>query len=399
MRCPSTSFGGVRTPTGVPTREGAARQGASRTPGTAWPSTVNDSMVAVPCMASTRADGPPKLILSTRQPCRHAGSRAVAVERPSRYGPTSTSRAAPWSSRIASDSPSRRKSPRTRLSTAIVSREPFRTTGGPCGPSSRATCAADCPGVHWDGQDATRASRDVSTTTRGIRVTPASSTFGVLTPAAISQRPCGSISWVSPTARDSESLVGNDRGAPTCVAAALARQVEAASDTPTVKTATVSAAVTGRITSVPSRRRRTVRDATYDESDRRLDDQRSHRSATARTSSPHSSPIATARSIGRARSVASGACGWLRLAATTRAATAAATSTSRTITRARPARVGRRTPAIWTLSGSLTASRTTRAATSAVTSTTATTARPLASTNGTGSPGTNHCRASARAAR
>ena len=57
--------------------------------------------------------------------------------------------------------------------------------------------------------------------------------------------------------------------------------------------------------------------------------------------------------------------GWLRLQAVTRAATAAAIRTSRTITTARPARVGRRSPAIWALSGSFTESRTTRAATSA----------------------------------
>ena len=41
---------------------------ASSTPRTGLPSTVNDSIVAVPCIASTSADGPPKLIFSTWQP-------------------------------------------------------------------------------------------------------------------------------------------------------------------------------------------------------------------------------------------------------------------------------------------------------------------------------------------
>ena len=68
----------------MPTWEAAARHGASSAPGTCWPSTVNDSMVAVPCMASTSADGPPKLIVWSRQPCSQAGSRAVAVELPRR---------------------------------------------------------------------------------------------------------------------------------------------------------------------------------------------------------------------------------------------------------------------------------------------------------------------------
>jgi len=187
--------------------------------------------------------------------------------------------------------------------------------------------------------------------------------------------------------------------APPEMAAVLDRQSEAASETPTANTATVSAAVTGRITIVPSRRRRTVRAATYDESARRRADQRTQRPETASTSSPTSSPAATASRIGRARSVASGFCGLLRLAAVTSAAAARAIRARRMTTTARPALAGRRTPAICALSGSLTASRTTTAATIAVTTTTPTTARALARMNGTGRSGTSHRRASSRAPR
>ena len=255
----------------------------------------------------------------------------------------------------------------------MVSREPCSTTDGRCGPSTVGDLGRGQP-----GGPAARARRrpgpGVGCRRRraASASTEASSALGVLTPAAISQRPSGSSSWVSPTARDSESLVENDSGAPTSVAAALARQVDAASETPTVKTATVRAAVTGRITSVPSRRRRTVREATYDDSARRRADHRTHTlgrppARAGRTAARPRRPAASA-GPGRWRRGPAGGCG---SAAMTRAATAAATRASRTITRARLARVGRRTPAIWALSGSLTASRTTSAATSPVTSTTA----------------------------
>ncbi len=183
------------------------------------------------------------------------------------------------------------------------------------------------------------------------------------------------------------------------MAAVLDRQSDAASETPTANTATVSAAVTGRITIVPSRRLRTVRAATYDESARRRADQRTQTPETASTSNPTSRPAATASRIGRARSVASGFCGLLRLAAVTNAAAARAIRARRMTTTARPALVGRRTPAICALSGSLTASRTTTAATIAVTTTTPTTARALARMNGTGRCGTSHRWASSRAPR
>src|SRR5262249_18710473 len=93
--------------------------------------------------------------------------------------------------------------------------------GGRRGPISRATSAALRPGVHCVGQEATRASRGESTTTRGNGSLVTSSAFGKSSAAAISHRPWGSISWVSPTARGRVRLVEYDRGAPTSVAAAL----------------------------------------------------------------------------------------------------------------------------------------------------------------------------------
>ncbi len=81
---PSLSRGGRSTAVCEPTWDAAARHGASSAPGTCCPSTVRPSIVAVPCIASTRASGPPKLMVWSWQPVLQSGSEALAVERPCR---------------------------------------------------------------------------------------------------------------------------------------------------------------------------------------------------------------------------------------------------------------------------------------------------------------------------
>ncbi len=75
-------------------------------PGTCCPSTVNESMVAVPCIDSTRDDGPPKLIFSIWHLVSQAVSLTVLVAWPFGKGGTLISRRSPLSSSTVSVTPS-----------------------------------------------------------------------------------------------------------------------------------------------------------------------------------------------------------------------------------------------------------------------------------------------------
>src|SRR3954451_21460937 len=66
----------------VPTWEGVACHDRSSARGTGEPSTSKREIVIRPCIASPRAPGPPRLIVSSGQPFSQLGSRTVDVDVP-----------------------------------------------------------------------------------------------------------------------------------------------------------------------------------------------------------------------------------------------------------------------------------------------------------------------------